>query len=287
MQLIYLDQNALIALGVRAREVEFRKKLDEFIAAHQDPFVLSLWNLVESSYGESPNNSQELADFIDSLRPKWLLERHQILALDVRESLYAYLGIGVPAPHRVVSRTEMFAALSRESGGPVFIGSLRRFVELWRKHRLEGAYIESARSCSRLQLAKKAGRVTTQGKMDAARALVRSVVPRLTPFGIEIPGATIREYVEGVDPLAIPSVALDLAISELEWAEQAKTGQERNAVIDKFHLVSALPYSDSIVSDDRFLGRAFDSVRTRPYVRAKLLRNNELVAAIEGTFGRQ
>ena len=59
MTLVYLDQNSLIALGRKARGVDFRKKLDVFIDQGQAAIVLTWWHLIESSYGESVRNCEE------------------------------------------------------------------------------------------------------------------------------------------------------------------------------------------------------------------------------------
>jgi hypothetical protein len=48
----------------------------------------------------------------------------------------------------------------------------------------------------------------------------------------------------------LPTIAIETAISEYEWVSVG--GADRNTLIDKFHLISALPYVDEIVSNDKF-----------------------------------
>jgi hypothetical protein len=281
MSLIYLDQNALISLGRKARQGDCREKLISFISLGGEPFVLSFWHLVETSYGSRPAKSAELADFIESLKPRWLLERHEILALDVSEDFYTFLRLGHEVSARVVTRREMFAALERHTGGPVFRGTLRRFVELWRKHRMEEPYVKSSGAAIRLRRANKSGKVTDEATMHAARKLIESVLPKFTPSGLEIPPDATRDYLNQVDPSAIASVALDIAISRYDWAEEGNSGLGRNAQIDKIHLLSALPYVDDVVSDDHFFHAVYDSVNRTGHVRARLLHNREFLERFE------
>ncbi len=71
--LIYLHQNALIALGRKARKEQFRCKLDLILASSAMTFVVTLWHLVETANTDNVKQSVELAVFIESLRPLWLL----------------------------------------------------------------------------------------------------------------------------------------------------------------------------------------------------------------------
>jgi hypothetical protein len=281
MSLIYLDQNALISLGKRARTTDFRKRLDSFFSARTDAIVLSFWHLVETSYGRNPERSGELADFIESLDPAWLVERHEILRLDVLDDFCKHLRLDHEPTPRVVSRSEMFAGLDRQTGGPSFRGTLRQFVALWRKHRLEVGYEESAKVADRMRRAKKSGKVTPQATVRAARELIRSVLPKFTPSGLQIPPSTAKEYLSQVDFSSIPSVALDVAISGYEWAQSGALGTARNTLIDKVHLLSALPYADELVTDDHLFYGVHDVAKRTGHVRARLLECGEFLRRFE------
>jgi hypothetical protein len=80
-------------------------------------------------------------------------------------------------------------------------------------------------------------------------------------------------YVQQVKVENIPSFAIEGAISEHEWASQG--GADRNTLIDKFHLISALPCVDEIVSDDKFFHQIYPVAQKTGHVRAKLLSNSE------------
>jgi hypothetical protein len=72
------------------------------------------------------------------------------------------------------------------------------------------------------------------------------------------------------------TLAIEKAISEQEWNAQGHT--DRNSLIDKFHLISALPYVDEIVSDDKFFHLIYPAAVKTGHVRAKLIKNGEFLA---------
>src|SRR5260370_5685286 len=96
MPLIYLDQNALIELGVKARRADFRRKLDKVIGSGAMTVVVSSWHLIETANTSNLANAEELAEFIDSLKPAWLLERRNIQKLDVQEDFWRFLKLDFP-----------------------------------------------------------------------------------------------------------------------------------------------------------------------------------------------
>ena len=59
-----------------------------------------------------------------------------------------------------------------------------------------------------------------------------------------------QKYIEQAKVASIPAFATENAISKHEW--RAQGGTDKNTLIDKFHLRSALPCADEIVSSDRF-----------------------------------
>jgi len=121
----------------------------------------------------------------------------------------------------------------------------------------------------------KQGKLTDEIRRRVDELLISGSMPKSTPAGLEVGRETQMEYVQQVEVQAIPSVAIEAAISEYEWASQG--GADRNTLIDKFHLISALPYVDEIVSDDKFFHRIYPVARKTGHVRAKLLSNDEFL----------
>ena len=71
--LTYLDQNAVIYLEQAANDPAFRAKLDAAIQSGKLTVVLSSWHLIETAKTTDIAKAVRLAEFIDSLRPIWLL----------------------------------------------------------------------------------------------------------------------------------------------------------------------------------------------------------------------
>ncbi len=71
MYITYLDQNALIDLGVRARRVEFREKLDAAIGSGAFTPMVSSWHLVETA------NTTNLANASAEKSKAALLQKRQ------------------------------------------------------------------------------------------------------------------------------------------------------------------------------------------------------------------
>jgi hypothetical protein len=109
----------------------------------------------------------------------------------------------------------------------------------------------------------------------ATAELVAGSLPKSTPAGLDVGREAKVEYVQQVKVEAIPSFAIKGAISEHEWGSQG--GADRNTLIDKLHLISALPCVAEIVSEDKFFHKLNPVAQKTGHVRAKLLSNGEFV----------
>lgn len=287
MSLIYLDQNALINLGRLARDTPFRDKLDEFTNRYQMQFVLSWWHLVESSYGDSDRNSEELAAFAQSLRPLWLLERFDILRLDVAEDFSRYAGIDYICQPRIRNFDGMLASFEskRTPGSIPFQGDIIRFVKLWRRHRLrqgqasEEVFNNAGDQLMRLRLHQQSGAITPAMVAAAQRTMLQHVAPTTTPSGLTPGRELMADYIHKVNPAGIRAIALETVVSVHQWTMK-RLGAARNSLIDNFVVVSAAPYVDVIVSDDHFFYEVYPAVQQTGHARARLLHNQDLVASL-------
>ncbi len=281
MPLTYLDQNALLALGYKARSKEFRQKLDRAIQSGALAVVASSWHLIETANTTNLRLAIELADFIDSLRPSWLLERRNIQELDVEEDFCRFVKLEHPKSPRVTTRSAAFAALNRSKDAPKFDIPSRDFVKQWIEHpeqlRVLGeTYKQNAQTLLRLREIVKEGKLTIEIKRRVDEILFTLSLPKTTPAGLYV-GREVRiDYVQQARIEAIPTLAIETAISEHEWVSQG--GADRNTLIDKFHLISALPYVDEIISDDNFFHRMFPTAEKTGHVRARLLGNDAFLA---------
>ena len=280
MPTTYLDQTALIGLGRKARVPEFRKKLDDVLNSGGLRVVLSLWHLVETVHTTKLENAIELAQFIESLRPAWLFERHDVLRMEVAEDFCKYAHIEHEAEPRISTFSAIFAALNRSPDGPRFDIPPARFVTEWWNHPdqmqpLEAAYKGNVDALLGIREMKKQGKMTDDIRNQARRVLFEHTVPTRTPAGLEVGHAIREEYITQAKEESIPTVAIEKAISEHEW--DAQGGADRNTLIDKFHFIPALPYVDEIISEDHFFGAVYPAAVRTGYVKARLIGNKEFL----------
>jgi hypothetical protein len=280
MSLTYLDQNAVIYLAKAAADPAFRIKLDAAITSGQLTVVVSSWHLIETAKTKDVDKAVRLADFIDSLRPAWLLERHNIQTLEVRENFYRFAKLEFEGSPRLGTLSYVIATLNGERDSPKYNIAPRAFVEQWINHpdqfdELGKSYEDNAKALDGLRQVIKDGKMTDEIRKRADQLFLKSVLPAATPNGLEIPRELAAEYIERGEIMSIPTRAIEQAISDHEWNSMGRT--DANSLIDKFHLVPALQYVDEIVSDDNFLHRLYPVAENTGYVRAKLIRFAEFL----------
>lgn len=283
MSLVYPDQNALVALGFKSQNAEFRKKVDAAIDSGTLTFVVSTWHLIETAHSPNLASATRLADFIDSLRPMWLLERRDLQKLDVEEDFLRFLKIDRDRQPRVTTRSAVIAALNGAEDGPRFDIPSRAFVKQWMEHReqlrpLEEAYQRNADSLIGLRAAVKAGKLTDEVRRRTDEILAKLSIPNKTPAGLDY-GRTVKiDYIRQFRAEDSPSMAIETAISEKEWGPDAIGDVDRNTFIDKVHLISALPLVDEMVSKDKFFSDIYPAAQASGHVKAKLIKNEEFLA---------
>lgn len=279
--LVFPDQNALIALGREARNSGFRTCVEAAIASGSLTIVVSAWNLVETANTSNLSKALELAEFIDSLKPAWLLERRDIQRLEVQDDFYRFLGLDATRVPRVTTRSAAFAALNNQKDAAKFDIASRDFVRRWVEHpeqlkALQDVYKKNADTLPKLREFVKQGKVTDDVRSRVNGMLLNGSLPATTPAGLDIGREVKTSYVAQADIYALPSLAIESAISEHEWTVTG--GADRNTLIDKFHLIQALPYVDEVISDDHFFHRVYPVAAKTGHVRAKLVKNADFLA---------
>jgi hypothetical protein len=261
--LSYLDQNALIELGRKSRALDFRKKLDKAIGSGRLTIVVSVLHLIEAANTSKARNAIALADFIDSLDALWL--RRDTRTIDVCESFYRFAKVHYCAPARVTDRATALA------GNDV---TARDFVErlMDQPSHLEPLTAPIKNSLDALTALRKR-RVMPDEIRRANENLARAYMPLRTPEGLEFGPKIKAEYLSQVDVGSIPALAIECAISDNEILQHHYA--DRNTLIDKFHLIYALPCVDEIVSKDKFFKRIYPMAKRTGQVRAVLVCNEE------------
>lgn len=281
MPLVYLDQNAVIKLGFKAKHHSSREKLDEAIAAKSITFVVSMWHLIETAHTPKLENAVALAKFIDSLQPMWLLERRDIQRIEVAEDFFRFSKIEYEPAPRITSRIAAIASLNKETPSARHDIPSETFVTQWIKHPeqlepLEKPYRDNEKSVRGLRELAKAGKLTEEVKQEVNLRLFEMTMPSRTRQGLEIGKDAKEAYVAQAKLECIPSFAIEHAIFEHQLT--AKGGEDRNTLIDKVHLISAVPYADEIVSDDKFFAELYPFIQKTGHVKANLVGVEALLA---------
>lgn len=235
--------------------------------------MVSSWHLIETAHTTNVQNAIRLADFLDSLSPLWLLERRNIQLIEVREDFLRFAGVRFDSQPRVTTRSAALATLLGQKDSSRFDIPSRKVVEQWIQHPeqlqdLDQAYRDNVNALLGLRNLRKAGKLTDEVSRRLDKEVLKAEIPRATPSGLEIGPHIKADYLAQAKLETIPTLAIESAISEHEW--NAKGGADRNTLIDKFHLISALPYVDEIVSDDRFFSTLYPVAGATGHVKAKL-----------------
>jgi len=185
-----------------------------------------------------------------------------------------------PERSRVTTRSAVIAAVDGAADAPKYDIPSRDFVKQWIDHPeqltvLSEAYASNTTALAVMHDANKAGKVTKEIRRRADQQFARAFVPTSTPGGVAIGPEMVRDYIEKIDLAGIPSQAIETAIADHEWTDVG--GSDANTLIDKFHLISAMPYADEIVSRDKFFHKIFPVAQGTAYVKAKLVDNAEFL----------
>lgn len=121
------------------------------------------------------------------------------------------------------------------------------------------------------------GKLTEEIKRRVDAILLKASLPKRTPGGLEIGPEVKAQYLAQANISAIPTFAVETVISAHEWGENAVGMAVRNTWIDKFHLISALPWVDEIVSADPFFHAIYPVAKKSGHVRAVVKENDEFM----------
>lgn len=280
MSLTYLDQNALIKLGHRSRRPEFRTRLDIAIDSGSLTIVACITHLVETAQTTNRQNAILLAEFLESLKPAWLVANPR--RLEICEDFYRFANIPYLPSERVVSGRAGFARVVGQTG-PADV-TPKQFVEGLINHPNQLTGFENMRRLSieasqSVRKDRKAGKLSPDRIRRAQERGIRADVPNNTPAGLEVGLQLKEEYVRQATVSAVPTWALESAISE--YLRGRNDYAEKNTVIDKFCLFYAPPYVDEIVSNDKLFGLVYPVAEKTGHARARLIKNETFIARFE------
>jgi len=284
--MVYLDQNALIGLGLRvAKDALLRRRLYMRVNNGSLRFVVSTWHLIETAQTKNVNSASRLADFIDSLRPLWIHERRELQKLAVKEDFYRFCKISFEEAPPISSKAAVIGALFGDGALAKYDIPSQDFVRQWIEHPeqlnvLKETFANSTETLLRLRELTATGKLTPQIKVEATRQFFKLSLPKTTPNGLAIGSETQGQYVLQAKVDAIPTFAVEEAISENEWGKDAVGKADRNTFVDKMHLISALPYVEKIVTNDPFFRAIYPAAQKSGHVKAVLAANEEFIGSL-------
>jgi hypothetical protein len=280
-KITYLDQNAVINAGLKGRRDDvFREKLNGAITGERLTVVLSAWHWVETSRAPNRSSALQLADFMDSLSPSWLRERRDLERGEVHTSFLKFCNVPFDPPRAVVTRLELIAALNRLPVSLALDCTSRQFVDGWMTNPnsvkpLVQSYLKNADALRNLRKARAEGRVTAEIKREGDRRLIEGFLPDGTPSGVLIDRETKCQFLDSAKLEDFPSLSIESALAEHSWAHTDEPSL--NSMVDKFHLISALPYVDCVVSNDKYFHSIVPIATKTGFVRAQVLPFDEFV----------
>jgi hypothetical protein len=275
MPSVYLDQNALINAGLKASsDASFHTKFHGALANQDFEVVLSAWHWVEAARGTNRASASRLADFMDSLNPRWLRERRDLERIEVHTAFFGFCGIPFDPPSPTLTRVELIAQLNRVPVHASLDRSSRASVEGWIDNPgsmrfIIRSYEANADAIRNLRKAIAEGRVTSAIKREGDRRLIEGFLPTHTPAGVQLDRDVWNQFLDSARVEQFPSISIESAIAKHSWADTAEP--DWNSMVDRIHLISALPYVDVVVSNDDYFHLLYRVASKTAFVRARVL----------------
>jgi hypothetical protein len=276
---VYLDQSALIDLHQQLQnDATWKTRLFGAIKRKTFIVVLSPWHWVETARTRDIEKAGQLGEFMDALEPLWLRDRRDLERIEVQDGFFSFARIPHVRPPYLITRTELLSAMNGTQLSPVTTPSSRKFVETWiTKPELMGPLTRShqgnVEALKSLRDAIASGKLTAAMKAEGDRSLLEGFLPKMTPAGVMIDAGTKHAYLETVSPKNFPTLAIESEVAEYSWKNPGRT--DWNSMVDKFHLISAVPYVDVIVSDDRYFRLLLPVAQETGFVKARIVKFQE------------
>jgi len=246
MPLIYCDQNYVVT--AHSGSEAYKGKLCSLAANGVATFVLSPWHWREMARDADHQRGDSVANFCDSLRPSWLLDRIAVQRREVAHGLYKFVGIQTPPPVMVGDVRDVFHDLT----GKWTDRASRSVVARLRNDTAAGQIMDGVLSKGQEGNQKniadfKSGKATLALLKKVERQYVELMLPSTTPSGIEIDNGTKQKFLDAMQIADFPAIAIAMQMMKDRWntSRQLKS----NDALDQQHAM-ALPYVDFFITDD-------------------------------------
>lgn len=244
--LVYCDHNFIVTADQESEA--YKDHLRQLATTGAATFVLSPFHWVEMAEDLNPARADEKADFVDSLRARWLHERRNVQRKEVATAFFHFARIPSVAPQMVADVTDVIADLAGQRGyrdSRAFVAHLRGIEP---NHPLKHGLRKAFETNQANVISYRAGKLTPTILRDTERLYIQRLLPTNTPAGVVIDAETKKHFLDAYQLTDFPSFALETRATQDNWA----TGRQlsRNNFLDQQH-VMALPYVDLFVTDDR------------------------------------
>jgi hypothetical protein len=248
MPLVYCDHNFVVT--AHAAPDPYRRHLGELVANGNATFILSSQHWIEMAEDRDLARGIATADFVDSLRPRWLFTRRSIERKEVGAAFFRFAGVPSDLPEmmgdvRDIIRDLVGQAVYRDSRS--FVTHIR---DIGACHPLRSSLQSALEANEANGVRFRAGRFTQEFQRGIERLYVEQLLPARTPANVVIDAGTKRRFLDAYQLSDFPSIVLETKATFDNW--RAGRQLNRNNFMDQQHLI-ALPYADLFVTDDRAL----------------------------------
>jgi len=269
--LVYCDHN-FIATALQEPE-GYRDQLRELARHDTVTFALSPMHWVDAAEDQDVARGNAKADFMDSLRPRWLLDRRSIQRKEVASRFYQFLGVNCEAPQIMGHIADVIFDLTGQKGDRSSRAFVNHFRGIGRNHPLEQSLRQAFLANNKNIELFRRKKLTSTVAAKVQRLYIRQLLPGQTPTGLLIDEAIKDNFMQQTQLENFPAIAIENRATRDNW--QHKRPLSRNNFVDQQHII-ALPYVDSFLTDDKKLRSLIGRITANlPFHAAALMRKAE------------
>jgi hypothetical protein len=271
MPLIYCDHNFIVTSS--QGQDPYKDHLRQLTVTAQVTFVLSPNHWIEAAEDTNADRGTATADFMDSLRPRWIYSRIAIQRKEIADAFFRFAKIPVDPPQMIGDVSDVIADLAGERvhrDSRAFVTHLRG---IGADHPLEQNLSKAFETNQKNTVQFGAGKFTPAMAQRVEKRYVQQLLPAATPSGVVIDANSKEQFLNACQLTDFPAIALENRATQDNWHNSRDLS--RNNFMDQQHLV-ALPYVDFLITDDGKLRSLIERISEGlPFRTATLLTKAE------------
>lgn len=245
MPLIYCDHNFIVTSS--QEPAAYANHLRRLVETGTVTFVLSPVHWIDAAEDDNEARGIAIADFMDSLRPRWMYYRLTIERKEVADKFFRFAKIPADAPQMVVEINDVIADLAGQRAhrdSRAFIAHLRDVgPDHPLRRTLRQAFLTNQKNTEQFH----ARKFTLAMAQEIEKLYVKKLLPAATPSGVLIDANSKEQFLSTCRLADFPSITLENKATQDNWHHKRQLNQ--NNFIDQQHLI-ALPYVDFFITDD-------------------------------------